>query len=215
MGPAAVNLGGKHALAVALEADLVGVRNTNLGLVANCVSTSANTGANLTLFGSSDTGNATARSTVTNSVNSNETGVLIADGSSGPVAANVGHMGGPMMPGGGPVAANVGTSGIAVAAEVDAVGVSNTNVGAVVNDVDTVANSGHNVTVGCPVDPCAEPCEEPCDKCDPCDPCDSCDGDGNDGPETTSNTGNASATSTVDNTVNSNSTVVVIGGGGI
>ena len=213
----AVNLGGKHALAVALEADFVKVKNVNLGLVANCISTSANSGYNLTVFGSSGTGNATARSTVASTVNSSTTSVTIADGSGGPTAINVGHLPGPtcgqgeiaMSGGGGCMpagAANLGTSGIAVTAEVNAVDVSNVNVGNVYNNVDTTANTGNNVTVGCPTCPCEDPCADACGSEQTC-------GDVISG--TSSNTGNASATSTVTNTVNSNDTTVVIGGGAI
>jgi hypothetical protein len=212
-GPMAINLGGWRALAVALEADLVKVKNMNLGLVANCISTSANSGGNMTMFGSSGTGNATARSTVASTVNTNSTSVMIADGSSGPVAANIGGSlamcDGEMVDGhclldGGPVATNHGTSGKAISAEVDAVDVSNTNIGEVTNKVNTTANTGDNVTIGCCKDPCPDPCDpDPCDP-DPCDP---------EGPD--SDTGNATATSTVTNTVNTNSTSVVISGGGI
>jgi len=215
-GPMAVNLGGRHALAVALEADFVKVKNVNLGLVANCVSTSANSGYNFTAFGSSDTGNATARSTVASTVNSSSTSVAIADGSGGPTAINVGHKPGPTcgqdeivlesggcMPAGGLMAANLGTGGIAVTAEVNAVDVSNVNVGNVYNNVDTSANTGNNVTVGCYQDPCPKP--------DPCEE-QTCGVVSGDGEGTSSNTGNASATSTVTNTVNSNETTVVIGG---
>ena len=206
-GPMAINLGGEYALAVALEADLVKVTNKNFGMVANCVNTSANSGRNLTVFGSSDTGNATARSTVASTVNSNSTSVSVADAASGPIAANVGGfgggcggeiVGGQCLVGSGPVAANLGTSGIAVSAEVDAVNVSNMNVGYVKNNVNTSANTGGNVTIGCPTCPCEDPCaDQIC---------------GIQVTEPDSDTGNATATSTVENTVNSNSTTVVIGG---
>jgi hypothetical protein len=201
-------------VAMAMDVNAVDVDNTNMGAVVNDVSTAANTGLNMTVGGESDTGDATADSTVVNDVNGNETYVQINDTSGGPTAVNTdGAMGadvpcvGPIdvCGSGGPTAANIGEEGTAVAVDADVVEVDNTNAALVVNDVDTAANTGGNVTIDCGDDPCDddnhvdEPaCHDPCD-CDPCD-----------GDDAETNTGDAEASSTVENTVNTNSTTVVI-----
>ncbi|KPJ70099.1 hypothetical protein AMJ51_02560 [Microgenomates bacterium DG_75] len=200
-GALAMNKGRRGGLAIALEADLVKVSSANMGFVLNLVGTSANTGHNTTSGGDSDTGSAVASASVVNDVNSNSTFVGIM-GSDGAAAINGGstHVRVPcdgcvdVCDPDGVVAVNDG-KGVAIAADVDAVSVSNTNVADVVNVVDTSANSGNNDTGG--------------DDCD----CKSGCGDHHDKDEGgDSTTGNASASSTVENTVNSNSTTVVIGG---
>jgi hypothetical protein len=177
--------------AIAVEANLAKVKNTNLGAVTNIVETSANTGLNHTVDGSSDTGNAVADTSVDNEVNTNETNVSISDTSGGPTAVNADEECGGPCDGdvidpcvgdgcggsGGTVAANVDTEGTAVAADVDAVEVKNTNMGMVINETDTTANTGANHTCG---------------------------------EETETDTGNATASTEVDNTVNTNTTTVVI-----
>lgn len=207
-GPMAANVN-TGSLALAAQADLVLVTNRNYGAVLNAVSTSANTGENMTggKKASSDTGNATASSSVASNVNSNNTSVSVANLGSGPVAANVDSgdtcsgpcsdpcidpcnpqlpdICGPSVCGqpviaGGATAVNSG-EGTAVSADVTAVVVSNNNVATVNNAVVTTANTGDNVTAG------------------------GC------GGNASSDTGNASATSTVTNTVNTNSTTVEIG----
>jgi len=222
MGSVAANVG-SGSLAVAAEADLVAVDNTNLGMVVNGVVTKANTGQNFTSKGDSDTGDAAASSRVSNSVNSSTTSVSVADNDSpaavnadpdglcdGPACGQTDCLGDGCGVAGGPVAANVGTEGAAVAADVTVVTVDNSNGALVSNDVDTTANTGDNYTVGgcCPDedlgeeqscgDPCGDPCSPDCGECVEC-------------PE--SDTGDASASTTVSNTVNTSSTTVVIGGG--
>jgi len=203
-GALAMNKSKCGGLAVAVEADLVKVGNVNLGYVANYVITGANSGLNHTSKGDSHTGNAVALASVKNSVNSNTTFVGII-GSDGAAAVNGGSTCVDVPCVGcvdvchsdGVVAINDG-KGVAVAADVDAVSVSNTNVASVDNVVVTAANTGGNET-GSSNPTCGSNCGG----------CPSPDSGGD------SSTGNASASSTVNNTVNSNSTTVVIGGGAI
>jgi hypothetical protein len=195
-GALAMNNARHGGLAIAVEADLVKVDNMNLGYVANFVGTLANSGGNTTSGGSSGTGSAIASASVTNNVNSNSTFIGIS-GSDSAAAVNGGSTS-IRVPCDGPidvcnpdgvVAVNDG-KGTAIAADIDAVSVSNTNVAEVDNVVVTSANTGGNETGD--IDQGSFGCGQD---------------DGGD-----SSTGNASATSTVENTVNSNSTTVVIGG---
>lgn len=189
-GSLAANMNG-GSKAVAVEENKVEVENKNMGSVNNHVMTSANTGSNYTKKSSdSDTGDATAASTVTNTVNSSDVSVAVNDNSS-PTAVNSDGSetmvetpcDGPVSVcgDGGPTAANLGEDGTAVAKDESKVEVENENVAHVSNNVSTSANSGDNTTEG--------------SYC---------------GGEADTGTGDATATSTVENTVNDSSTDVVI-----
>jgi len=238
VGPVAVNFDfgmeagsecfGHGPLAVAVESDKISVSNFNLGVVENNVFARANAGWNVTIGEGADvdTGDAAVTSNISNAVNTNTTSISKTDMAIGPVAVNGeldGGCGGitgiPCLPAGGvgPVAANIGTSGIAVAVESDSIEVSNANEAIVSNNEILLANTGHNVTVGCPVEPCPEPTptEPPC-----CDPCGGCEAgveivDPTPTPATTVDTGDAAVTTTVTNTVNTNSTTITVGEGGL
>lgn len=219
IGPVAVNFefggGGYVPLAVAAESDRISVSNFNFGVVENNVFARANTGWNDT-YGEGadvDTGNASVGTTVSNTVNTNTTSITKTDMAVGPIAANVdlydggcGISGIPCLSAGGvgPVAANVGTSGIAVAVESDSIGVSNDNTAIVTNNEVLLANTGHNETSGCPVDPC--PSEPPCGPGCPMAEVET-------PPATTVDTGDASVTTNITNTVNTNSTTITVGEG--
>lgn len=142
------------SLALALDVNAVSVSNNNFGLVSNFSFAGANTGMNYAGGKSRvNTGNARASTATSSTVNTNTTGVVITDTSSGPIAANA-----EMSPCGGadycvgavgPVAANVNTNGgVAVAADVNYVGVNNNNTALVDNTSVAWANSGRNNTGG-------------------------------------------------------------------
>jgi hypothetical protein len=143
-GPQAVNYKGFgpiswNPVAVAVDANVAGVINLNNANVFNFVNTSANSGHNFTMGGGSDTGNVAARSTVTNTANTNVSTVGVLDIESGPVATNWSGFGFPFFPSGG--------TQVAVSADLNVAGVYNFNQGNVMNAVMTDANSGDNVTL--------------------------------------------------------------------
>jgi len=155
-GPFAVNIG-PGGLAIAWDKTSIRVCNVNFGLVFNDLDLLANTGHNFTWGSSVATGNASVRATVETTMNTNTTGISMAESGVGPVAANLGP-------------------GFAVAVEEDRISVHNFNMGFVVNDIFARANSGWNFTIGSGADV---------------------------------GTGNASVSTTVANTVNTNTTSVV------
>ncbi len=193
-------------LAVAVEEDDISVHNFNFGVVENDIFARANTGWNFT-FGPGadvDTGNASVATTVSNVVNTNVTFIAKTDSGIGPIAVNADLSCGtgigaasclPISGGGvGPVAANIGTPGVAIAVESDDISVGNKNKAVVVNNETLLANTGHNVTMG------GGGCLASADPCDPSPT----------PAPTTVDTGNAAVTTTVSNTVNSNSTTIVV-----
>ena len=196
------------SIAVAGEVNVALVDNTNHGMVLNDVDTNANSAHNLAFGGSSNTGMALSYAVVGSNVNSNTTTVGITDTSS-PTAMNsdsqVNTTGG-CVPSvgfpcggstGGTTAANVGDSGVAVAVDATIASVTNNNTGTVVNNVTTEANTGGNMTKGCGEITC--PCDQPNPTESPAPVV-----------TTTSSTGDAVASSEVSNTVNTNTTTVVI-----
>jgi hypothetical protein len=197
-GASAMNTGKKgDGVAVGIDANLAGVVNVNNGSVVNMVGTNANTGANVTTGGSVTTGDATSKSFVASNVNDNKSNVTVTG--SGDTSAQNGSsdhhegMSAASDTGStGTTATNTG-SGVAVAADVNAGVVVNSNQGCVTSNVQTNSNTGGNVTGSTDPTPSHS------------------DNGGSSQSSTTTTTGNANASSTVVNTVNTNTTSITIG----
>lgn len=151
-GPTAVNysegdylLNGSDSVAIAVDIKYIGVHNFNGGVVINDSLARANTGFNRAGEDSEiDTGSASAQTTTSTVMNSNETTVTVEDtGMIGPVAANVDFNyfadGADAMP------AQL-EGDVAVAIEADIVLVENRNFGFVHNDSVAMSNTGGNFT---------------------------------------------------------------------
>lgn len=128
-GPVAANVDTDGGVAVAIDANIAVVDNDNRGLVGNTSVALANSGGNQAGEESSvTTGNANAGTGTTNTVNSNDTTIVITDGAtSGPVAVN-----------------QDSEDSLAVSADVNAAVVSNNNSALVTNQSTAVANTGNN-----------------------------------------------------------------------
>lgn len=200
-------------VAVATDKTEVEVVNFNRGFVLTNLDLDAKTGHNFA-FGQGTyigTGDAKVDAAVATTLNSSSTTVAVADGGVGPIAANIdipsatppgcvaGVAGGSCGASVGPVAVNVDTPGTAVATKETGVEVVNKNDGIVITHEDLNADTGGNVAIGCSA------CPSPTPTCTLL-----CGGATQVAPTTQVVSGDASVTTSVDTTVNSNTTVVTV-----